>query len=427
MKKIFLLVGILFALALFKTEVSANFRTYNFTKNGLNYEVSVDDDFSSNEILVIVNDSSKIFYPSDFSEIDCVSVVEMMSVNYNESSNFKKIIKLQINSKSKSELLLNIEKIWNNSNIYFAEPNYFFEKETSIDAYASSNIVNALSEPTVNSYALDMIGAQEAWEISTGEGVLIGIMDSGIDNSHPDLTGRVSTIYSESFVSGDDDPFYDEMGHGTSIAGVIGAARNGIGLKGIAYNSVLSSLKISNDDTSSIAYVSNAIEALNLSILFGIDVINCSWGFQNNYMLYQAISNYNKLVVCSAGNNMSNIDANPTYPSGYTLNNIISVGAVDDEYGMFASNYGETSVDLFAPGYDIYSTYLEGKYANIVNFTSIAAAYVTGAVALLIDKYPTLSPVNIKNKLLDNVTPNATLSNKCVSGGVLNIYSALTN
>ena len=410
MKKIFLVAGILFVFALFKIEVSANFKTYNFTKNGLNYEVSVDDDFSSNEILAVVNDNSKTFYPSDFSEIDCVSVVDMMSVNYNDSSNFKKIIKLQTNSKSKNELLLNIEKIWNNSNIYFAEPNYFFEKGTSIDAHARSNIVNALSEPTVNSYALDMIGAQEAWGISTGEGVLIGIMDSGIDNSHPDLTGRVSTIYSESFVNGDDDPFYDEMGHGTSIAGVI-----------------VSSLKISNDDTSSIAYVSNAIEALNLSILFGIDVINCSWGFQNNYMLYQAISNYNKLVVCSAGNSMSNIDANPTYPSGYTLNNIISVGAIDDKYEIFASNYGETSVDLFAPGYDIYSTYLEGKYANIVNYTSIAAAYVTGAVALLIDNYPTLSPTSIKNKLLDNVTPHVVLSNKCVSGGVLNIYNALTN
>lgn len=434
MKKILLSVFIILMClgicgAFKKSEISDNV----FMKNGLICDAKLEEEFACDEIIVIVNNNSKIYSSDDFNDINCLNVVELMGNNYNNSSNFKKILKLELNSDSKDELLYYLNKLEENENVYFAEPNYYLEETqapgTNSKIKSSNNniiVVETLTESTVNSYALEMINAYDAWNIATGDGVLVGVLDTGIDNEHLDLWGQISSVYSESFVNNDEDPFYDDLGHGTAIAGVIGAANNGIGLKGIAYDATLSSLKMANNSSSSISNLASAIEGFNLAMLFGVKVINFSWGFSSyDYMLYQAILNYNKLVVCAAGNNQNDNDNHSTYPASYGLDNIISVGAVDENYNLLDSNYGENSVDIFAPGYNIFSTTLDGMYSNEVRCTSIAAAFVTGAAALIIDKYPTLSAPSIKNRIIDNATEKLSLNNKCVSNGVLNIYDSL--
>lgn len=431
MKKnnLFVLVSMLVLCCGINSKVKAN---SIFTRNGLTCDASVHDNFSKDEVIVVVNDNLKKYTINDFEDVGCIFVEELMSDDLYDSPNFKKIIKLKLNTTSKGELLEALNKLENNPYVFYAEPNYYDQIEDDgsrsihIPKRVGTEIVSSLSESKVNSYALEMINAYDAWNIASGEGVLFGVVDSGIDSSHIDLWGQTSYTYSESFVNNDSDPLSDDIGHGTAIAGVIAAGNNGIGLKGIAYKATLSSLKISNSSTSTAATLSNAIEALNLAILFGVRVINISWGFEYSYSLYQAIINYNKLVVCAAGNGFANIDDSPTYPASYDLDNIITVGAVDEGYGIFASNYGKNSVDLFAPGFNIYSTYLDGMYSNKINYTSIATAYVTGAVALMIEKNPSLSSFSIKNKILNNVTKKASLLDKCTSEGVLNIYAALT-
>ena len=138
-----------------------------------------------------------------------------MSDDLYDSPNFKKIIKLKLNTTSKGELLEALNKLENNPYVFYAEPNYYDQIEDDgsrsihIPKRVGTEIVSSLSESKVNSYALEMINAYDAWNIASGEGVLVGVVDSGIDSSHIDLWGQTSYTYSESFVNNDSDPLSD--------------------------------------------------------------------------------------------------------------------------------------------------------------------------------------------------------------------------
>ena len=171
-----------------------------------------------------------------------------------------------------------------------------------------------------------------------------------------------------------------------------------------------------------------------------VRIINCSRGWNTySFALQAAISNYSGLLVCAAGNSGVDNDSNPLYPASYDLPNIISVGALksenniikimdglDSNGNLVRSNYGATSVDLFAPGQNIVSTYKDGGY-DIDSGTSFAAPFVTGVAAMILSIVPDLSIRELKITILENVTSMTILSNKCVTGGMLNAEAAVKN
>lgn len=172
------------------------------------------------------------------------------------------------------------------------------------------------------------------------------------------------------------------------------------------------------------------IEAINYADIQAIPILNLSaqsFPEMPNASISLAIQGYDGLVVCSAGNHNNDNDGNPNYPSSLDLDNIISVGAStsNDTKASF-SNYGDRSVDIFAPGHAILSTDKTGGYSED-NGTSYAAPYVAGVAALMLAECPGLTTAQIKEKILENADSISALASYCVCGGRLNAYKAVSN
>ncbi|MGD9281196.1 MAG: S8 family serine peptidase, partial [Desulfobacterales bacterium] len=223
------------------------------------------------------------------------------------------------------------------------------------------------------------IDAPEAWDVTTGSSdVVVAVIDSGVDINHPDLQPNIWTNPGENPGNGIDDDgngyiddvngwdFYvndndprDASGHGTHVAGTIAAAGdNGIGLSGVSWSAKIMALRFL--DAWGSGTTAAAIEAIEYASAMGADIINNSWGSSTYYpseSLKEAIEASGALVVCAAGNSGWNNDTLiQHYPSGYGSANIIAVAASDqnDNRASF-SNYGSFSVDVAAPGTNIYS------------------------------------------------------------------------
>ena len=191
---------------------------------------------------------------------------------------------------------------------------------------------------------------------------------------------------------------------------------------GICWDVQLVSLRID-------AHTDEFIEALDYAAENDIFVVNYSVGATKEFdkKEYEAIKKFPGLVVCCAGNHNSDNDSVPYYPASYDLDNIIVVGASDNQGKRWQdSNYGATTVDLFAPGTMINVMTKEGTYMS-TSGTSYAAPMVTGVIALMKARYPNKSREWIKEKLLESVTIKSEnyLKDKCVTEGVLNAYRAL--
>jgi thermitase len=204
------------------------------------------------------------------------------------------------------------------------------------------------------------ISATSAWNITNGSAsVIVGVVDSGVAATHPDLKPNVTSGYN--FVAGrTSSDTHDVLGHGTHVAGIVGAAGgDGYGVTGVSPNVKMLPLR-ALDDTGS-GNTSAIAQAFASAASHGAKVVNASLGGSDpDPMLAQAIADSpGTLFVVAAGNSGSNNDASPTYPCNYTLANLICVGASDqnDQLASF-SNYGSTSVDLVAPGENIASTYI---------------------------------------------------------------------
>lgn len=310
----------------------------------------------------------------------------------------------------------------------------------SLNYYLEKQEISIVNDPYYDyQYYLNTINCNWNFE-ENNNSTLVGIIDTGIDGNHPDLQRNINRELSHDF-SGDNnsinyEPLIDNVGHGTKIAGIIGAtSNNGIGIKGIVPNISLVSLKISNEMSQSGALY-NAVEAINYANEKNIKILNLSWMFPAvmSNPLKEAISNYDGLVICAAGNDYIDIDKKyieNRYPSLYTNDNIISVGATDcNDNRPDYSNYGGKSVDLFAPGHNIFTTnsttlYNEKEY-TFASGTSFAAPMVTGVAALISTIYPQLTPLEIKEAILKSVDPLDNLKDMCVTQGRLNAYNALS-
>jgi len=235
-----------------------------------------------------------------------------------------------------------------------------------------------------HSWGVQTIGADLVHALGNqGSAVKIGVIDSGIDYRHPELQANYAGGWD--FVNNDNDPL-DDYGHGTEVAGIIGAARDGVGLVGVAPEAHLYAYKVFN--SLGIGTYSNVIAALDRAVADRMDVVNLSFGSPGNPgrdlldACDRAVS-AGIVLVAAAGNYDGLVGTADTiiYPAHYS--SVIAVGAttMDDERADFSSIGSE--LDLVAPGVDIYTTTLSGGYTTVTG-TSFSAPYVTGVAALLI-------------------------------------------
>jgi len=276
-------------------------------------------------------------------------------------------------------------------------------------------------------YALKSTGidATHAWSITTGSAqVKVAVLDTGVDAAHPDLAGNLDLASAWNFVVDTNDPA-DDHGHGTHVAGTIAArGNNGVGVTGVTWSCKIVPLKFL--DGAGSGYLSDAVRAINYAASLNIRILSNSWG-GGVYMqsLHDAIQNSGALFVVAAGNDGANVDATPGYPAAFDCPNILSVAATDSADALAAfSNYGATVVDLAAPGVDIGSTYPANQYVYMSG-TSMATPHVSGAAALLLSRDPTLTPQQLKQILMASTDAVPALAGKTVTGGVLNVYTAL--
>jgi thermitase len=277
--------------------------------------------------------------------------------------------------------------------------------------------------------------------------VLVAVLDTGIDLTHPDLAANIYTNPGEIAGNGIDDDhngfiddvhgwnFFgnnnnaqDDNDHGTHVAGIIGAiGNNGVGIAGVNWSVSLLPVKFLGPDGS--GFLSGAIEAINYATIMKAQVINMSSGVgefsQAMSDAIKAAQNAGILFVAAAGNTGVDADTTPSYPASYALPNVISVAATDNQDRLATfSDYGIQTIHLAAPGVDIYSTILGGKYATYSG-TSMAAPLVSGVAALLLSQEPTLSVSAIKDRLMKSSDPIPSLHRKVISQGRLNAYNAL--
>jgi minor extracellular protease Epr len=247
-------------------------------------------------------------------------------------------------------------------------------------------------------WGIQQIQASTAWKSGlTGKGVNISVIDTGVAD-HPDLSiaGGVSVVsYTTSYV--------DDNGHGTHVAGIIGAKNNEIGTVGVAPEANLFAVKAM--DNSGSGYVSDIIAGIDWSIQNKMDIINLSLGLStDSYALHDAVNKaYNNgiIVVAAAGNDGTPDGYGDTvdYPAKYP--NVIAVSATDlnNNRGIFSAT-GD-AVQVAAPGVDIVSTYLHGSYAR-ASGTSMAAPFTTGTLALLKEANLALNNLTLREKLYNS-------------------------
>ncbi|MFC1805955.1 S8 family peptidase, partial [Planctomycetota bacterium] len=293
------------------------------------------------------------------------------------------------------------------------------------------------------------IDAPEAWHNITSSTLVVAVIDTGVDYNHPDLddniwtndaelngtpgvdddaNGFVDDVRGWDFAYDDNDPM-DVAGHGTHCAGTIGAeGNNGTGVAGVCWSVKIMPVKFLDDNGS--GDLSDAIEAINYAVLMGARVLSNSWGgggySQALKDAIQAAAEDDCLFVAAAGNDYgSDNDATPAYPASYDCDNIISVAATDhnDQLAAF-SNIGATTVDLGAPGDDVYSTLPSTSYGTYSG-TSMATPHVSGACALAWAADPTLPYSLIRDVILQSVDLVPALDGKCLSGGRLNVSRAV--
>lgn len=285
------------------------------------------------------------------------------------------------------------------------------------------------------------IKALEAWRTTTGDhSVIIGVIDTGMDYNHPDLianrwenSGNLpGHQFGYSALNASRDPM-DTDSHGTHVAGTIGAAgNNGTGVVGVNWNVTLLPCSFLGPQGGSTA---GAIECIdyytNLKTNHGVDIkaTNNSWGgggfSETLRAAIQSGGDAGILFIAAAGNDARNADNSPMYPAAYDLDVIVSVASTDRNDNMSGfSNFGLTSVDLGAPGSAILSTIPNNGYAAYSG-TSMASPHVAGAAALLWSVNPDISPLEMKEILMETGDALPALEGKTVSGKRLNVARAL--
>ena len=341
--------------------------------------------------------------------------------------------------------------------VAYAEPNWTYTTgATSNDPYYTNGSLWGMygdGTSPANQYGSQ---AGEAWAAGhTGsKSVYVGIIDEGIQYTHPELNGQVWTNPYDIAADGidndlngyvddvngwdfanNDNTIYDGGtkglldNHGTHVSGTIGAkANNATGVAGMNWDVTLVSGKFLGRNGGTLA---NAVKSVDyftdLKTRHGLNIVatNNSWGGGGfSQALLDAITRAdaaNILFVAAAGNSGTDNDTTASYPSNYNVANVIAVAAIDSSGALASfSQYGATTVDLGAPGVGVWSSTAYNTYSSYSG-TSMATPHVTGAAALYASTHPGLTAAQIKSAILSSVVPTASLSGKTVTGGRLNV------
>ena len=352
-----------------------------------------------------------------------------------------KVDVLQIDNKDNIESVVN--ELKKDSNVEYVQPNFpitinalpndpYYTKQWGLSSTTGQSIQgNTVRYDSNYSDGIQRgvdIDVQSAWDITQGSSsIVVGVLDTGIDINHEDLKNNITGGWN--FVDGTSNVFNDANpsldAHGTEMAGIIAAAANNSkGISGVAPNVKIMPLKFINGST---GYTSDAIAAIDYAMSMGVKIINCSFtGGDNNAALKDAMANSGILFICSAGNTGADIGTTPVYPSGFELPNVISVAAIDGN-GVLSSfsTYG-SSVDVAAPGVNIFTT-TPGNGYDYVSGTSASASFVTGEAALILSQNPNITIAQLKARIVSNVMKSTSLAGKVASGGRIDIKAALTN
>ncbi|HMD61319.1 MAG TPA: PQQ-binding-like beta-propeller repeat protein [Opitutaceae bacterium] len=301
------------------------------------------------------------------------------------------------------------------------------------------------------------IHAEAGWDtLSSAGAVIVGILDSGALLSHQDLAANLWTNPSpytkksyatqdangnSEMISETDDvnglntvqmtgPPTDTAGHGTHVSGIVGAVgSNSLGVCGVAWSVQLMELEFI--DGTGAGSTTAELPCIEYAIAHGAGVLSASFGSQSfSQAEMDAIQSAGKagiIFVCAAGNSAEDNDISPFFPADYPLDNIIAVGASDNrDRPVYFTNYGSGSVDIFAPGENILSTYNSSasSYAYLSG-TSMATPFVSGVVALLRAKYPGDTYRETINRVLNGADRVPGLAGKAQTGGRLDLAAAL--
>lgn len=328
-----------------------------------------------------------------------------------------------------------------NPNVMYVEPDY--EVRTSE--------ITPSDTRWAEQWDMTKIAAPLAWGTQTSASdVVVAIVDTGIDFTHPDLQLNLwnsGGTHGFTCINGSCAPGgQDDYGHGTHVAGTIGATTdNNLGIAGINWRVQMLSFKFLDYNGS--GYTSDAIAAyykiLDLKNSgVNIRVTNNSWGGGNySQALKEAMEDVEGagiVNVCAAGNSGQNADATPMYPAAYANRGIVSVLATDiNDTGAGFSNFGIASVDLAAPGVSTLSTVpsvicslCDVSGYRALSGTSMATPHVSGVVAALLHRNPSLTAEEARDIILDPGSYDAMTDAKAQStssGGRLNFYKAITN
>jgi subtilisin family serine protease len=345
--------------------------------------------------------------------------------------------------------------------VNYAEKNWRIQSQVYSNDTFADNLWGMSSDPAGN-IDRSRVGSQAdlAWQrgFTGSTTIAVGIIDEGYQFAHPDLLGNAginqTEFYGKAGVDDDSNGYIDDIqgwdffnkdnsvydgitdDHGTHVAGTIGAVgNNSQGVAGVNWKTSLLSAKFlgptggfTSDAVLAVDYLTNLKTRASNPI--NIVATNNSWGGGGfSRALYDAINRANTaniLFVAAAGNSGSSATS---YPAGYNLPNVISVASLDSNGGLSSfSNYGSSWVHLGAPGRNIYSTLpstLPSNTYGSYSGTSMATPHVTGTLALMKSAVPSATALELRNALLNSVTPTASLSGKTSTGGRLNTYAAI--
>lgn len=324
------------------------------------------------------------------------------------------------------------------------------------DGPASRAYLTIESQPNID---LNLESAWQAYdETANKREVVVALIDSGVDITHPDLmdsfwinsgeiagdgidndnNGYVDDVYGWNFIDNTavihDSALSNEENHGTHGAGTIAASRgNEIGIAGINDNQYVKLMVLKTvNGTRGIGSYKAIVAAIQYAEANGADICNLSLGTYTDYPeIQEAIAQSKMLFVAACGNGDSyynigyDIDVSPVYPASYPQDNIISVASLNFDGNLSnSSNYGKNSVDLAAPGESILSTLPNGRY-GMMSGTSMAAPIVSGLAAMLYSSHPDWSLADVKTALLSSVKPLDSLQGKVLTGGMPDATAAM--
>ena len=362
--------------------------------------------------------------------------------------------------------------------VEYAEPNFIYNLIEPVEKLSFEKILDSLNENPIASTPNDPsfgklwglhntglndpggatgqiegfdIDALSAWEITKGlKSVKIAVIDTEVDYNHPDLAdnmwvneaeangkegvdddenGFVDDIHGYDFANNDGDPL-DGHGHGTHCSGTIGAIHdNEVGVAGVMGDVTIVALKFLTDSGSGTS--EGAIQAIDYATKLGVDVMSNSWGGgPYSQILEDTIkkaSDAGIVFVAAAGNDSSNNDSKPMYPASYDVPNVISIAASNSKRGLaYFSSYGKKSVDVAAPGMNIYSTVKNAGYDSFSG-TSMATPHIAGMIGALISHVGRTDHDVMRERLLKTSVPIRDFKSKMVSGGHANLYNLLTD